>query len=290
MEMIQRLITLLALTLTACGGGEKQDFDPWDQPEREPGNPLTPPDDVPVTPTKPKPPPSAPPSPPGTVTSLAVVPVTLNPPVGLTWHVGLAENVSKSELQSLYSGLIGVSSSLWQITEGQVYLYKVVLFDAVAVGTTPSQWEANNSLFSTSNLDVVIWPASSWDLTGIAGVVWSTTGNQFGRSGRLMLVPGDASAHTLLHEASHLIWGLSWTNSFSLGDEYKDGVQDAACVMESSASPTRWCSSGNHVNQSSQPHSCWTQILNDYGKLSYTGTDSTTKTGWVPLVTYNDAP
>ena len=105
-----------------------------------------------------------------------------------------------------------------------------------------------------------------------------------------MLIPDDASGQTRIHETSHLIWGLSWSGSFGLDDEYLDGVQDTACLMESDNSPVRWCSAANHVNQTSQPHSCWTQILSDYPLLAHGGTDTATTNAWVPVVTYNDTP
>ena len=291
MSLLTALLTgLLTGALVACGGGKSAEFDIYSNEPIEPGNPLTPPTGpVGGTSGPSTPPPPSQPTPPGRTTTQPIVPKLTPPPIGLTWHVGLAENESKAQMQAVYSTLLGVNSALWNLTEGQVYIYKFVISDNVAPGTTPSQWEANQALFDTSKLDVVIWQPKSWDIPGTAGVVWRAVGTGFGRAGRLMLVPSDASADTLNHEASHLIWNLSWAG-WTLDDEYVDGVQDVACLMESSASPVRWCASSNHVAQSSQPHSCWTQLLSDYTGFSHTGTDKASTSAWVSLVTYIDTP
>lgn len=283
----------ILFVLPACSGDEFVPFDPFATDiDFGGGNPFTPPTQAPPgsggggggTP-----PPA--PIPPGTTTDRSIV-SKVTPPIGLTLYIGMAENVTMAAMQGVYSQFASVNTTLWNMSEGQVYIYKMVISDGVAEGTTPAAWEANkNNLFNSSNLDIVVWPASSWNLGGAAGVVWWTSSStSFGRFNRLMLIPDNASGQTRIHETSHQIWGMSWPGSFGLDDEYIDGIQDAACVMESNNSPVRWCSMSNHVNQSSQPHSCWTQILLDYPLLTHGGTDTATTNAWVPIATYTDKP
>ena len=60
--------------------------------------------------------------------------------------------------------------------------------------------------------------------------------------------------------------------------------------MESTNPPMRWCSDANHVNQASQPHACWHQILLDYANYAHNDVDYSTTPAWTPLVTYEDTP
>ena len=289
--MQSRLLAGFALLLIlGCGGGTE----PFEMPEPyvNPDPPSGERPTIPLPPSTPAPPPSGPtePTPPGSTTQYPVVPQGGTPPIGLTFHIGISENVSATRMQQIYAKFVGVNSSIWNISEGQVYIYKLVISDNVAPGTKPTQWEANPNLFDTSDLDIVVYPASSWNIFPTLGVVWFSYGAVFGRVGRLMLIPEDVSDLTLDHEVSHLIWQLTWTPIVTLEDEYLDGVQDAACLMESNNTPIRWCSAGNHVAQSIIPHSCWTQILLDYSAFTHSGNDYASTGAWVPKVTYKDAP
>lgn len=281
------LLLALLLGLSSCGGGTTE------RPEVEPYIGILP-DDTPSTPRPPSTPPPAPPAPtptpPGTVTSAPRIPRSATPPFGVTWHIGYTENASSQKLQDIYGQIVSLNTALWNVTEGQAYIYKVVIRDNVGPGTTPSGWQINHSVVPSSDLDVVVWPNAAWDLSGTAGLVsWSLTG-QYGRTGLLMLMPDTANSHTWLHETGHLVWDLSWPNWCALDDEYVDGVQDPACVMESTNPPRRWCSDSNHVAQSSQPHACWHQILLDYANFTHQDKDTATAPAWVPLVSYQDTP
>jgi len=285
---------LFASALFACGGGsDSGDFDPYASDPADPGNPL-------IRPGTPPPSPGgggggggggpSGPTPPGITTNLPIVPWAKSPPIGLTWYVGVTENVSRTRLQTIYSTIVGFNNALWNLTEGQVYLYKVVITDNVAPGTTGAQWEANKSLFSTASLDVVVWPDSAWDIAGAAAVTWVTSSSEFGRASRLVLMPESVTVDTVLHESGHSMWNLTWSNFVGLDDEYLDGVQDPVCVMEATYSPTYLCSSSNHVSQAVQPHSCWQQILTDYTLFAHSGTEKASTSAWVTLVQYNDTP
>jgi hypothetical protein len=284
------LAGLALLLILGCGGGTEpfEMPEPYVNPEPPSGERPT----TPLPPSTPTPPPSGPtePTPPGNTTEYPVVPRGPTPPIGLTFHIGFSENVSATKLQQIYATFVGVNSSIWNISEGQVYIYKMVISDNVAPGKTPAQWDANINIFDSSNLDIVIFPKSSWDLPQTLGLVWLSYGATFGRVGRLMFVPEGASDLTLDHEVSHLIWQLTWAPVKTLEDEYLDGIQDVACLMESNNFPIRWCSAGNHVTQSIIPHSCWTQILLDYTTFTHSGTDQASTSAWVPKVTYQDTP
>ena len=105
-----------------------------------------------------------------------------------------------------------------------------------------------------------------------------------------MIIPLNVSVFVALHEGSHLVFDLTWSLGPVLADEYVDGIQDDACVMESDRMPLRWCSDANHVTQSAQPHSCWRQILTDYPAFGHAGADTATDLPSVPRVTYDDTP
>jgi len=220
--------------------------------------------------------------PPPTTTTLPTVPLGATPPVGLTWHVGITENVSRAAMQSLYGTFVAANNAIWNITEGQVRIDKIRFFDNVGSGVTVQAFMSMP--FNTSTLDVVVWPAGMWDVSAGGAV-----GEQGGRTGRTMIIPDNVSVFVLTHEAGHLLFRLSWQVGTLLVDEYADGIQDQACVMESENLPQRLCSDRNHVNQSSQPHACWRQILLDYPTFTQ---GSATAPGLPPppVAEYNDTP
>lgn len=226
---------------------------------------------------------TTPPPPAPTTTNLPTVPLGATPPVGLTWHVGITENVSLSAMQNVYASFIAANNAIWNITEGQVRIDKIRMFDNVGPGVTVQTFMGMP--FDTSNLDIVVWPAAMWDVPAGGAV-----GEQGGRTGRTMIVPDNASTFVLTHEAGHLLFRLSWQVGTLLVDEYADGVQDPACVMESENLPQRFCSDPNHVNQQSQPHSCWRQILLDYPTFAHSGSDTAPNLPPPPTAEYNDTP
>ncbi|MFI5402389.1 MAG: hypothetical protein ACHQ1G_05590, partial [Planctomycetota bacterium] len=215
------------------------------------------------------------------------VPLGTNPPVGVTWNVGITENWSPARMQGLYASLVAANNGIWNISEGQVRIHRIRIYDAVAPGLSASQFVFGGGGANTSNLDVLVWPTTTWDVP-MTGAVTVTGGH--GRSGRFMVVPENASTFIFMHEASHFLFRLSWNVGPVLGDEYQDGVQDIACVMESERAPSRWCSDTNHSGQNSQPHACWRQILSDYPSFRHAGRDTATALPPAPIAEYFDVP
>ncbi len=264
---MRRLLLLLVLAPLACSGGGAPDGDDEQLP---PGAPPAPP------------PPAA-----GSVTAQPTVPSGTTPPLGVTWHVGITENVTRARMQSLYASFVAANNALWNISEGQVRIDRIRFYDAVAPGVAASQFLFGFGGGNTSNIDILVWPAAMWDVPA-GGAVGEMPGQ--GRTERLMVVPENASTFVLMHEGSHFLFRLSWGVGNLLVDEYQDGVQDAACVMESENLPHRWCSDGNHAGQSSQPHACWRQILADYPSFRHAGRDTATGLPAAPIAEYNDTP
>jgi hypothetical protein len=257
---------LLALLPLACtGGAAGDDFDEEEVPAPSPPAPL----------------------PSGTVTSQPSVPPGAAPPVAVTWHVGFAENVPRSRMQSTFASFVAANNAIWSVSEGQVRIARLKFYDAVAPGRWASQFFSGGTTADTANIDILVFTGSAWDVpaSGFVGL-----GPTDGRTGRLMGILENTSTFVLLHEASHLLFNLSWNPGPLLVDEYRDGVQDAACVMEAERLPQRWCNDANHVGQTSQPHACWRQILSDYPSFKHAGTDTATGLPAAPVAEYNDTP
>ncbi|MCK6460863.1 MAG: hypothetical protein L6Q95_13355 [Planctomycetes bacterium] len=265
---MRRLLALLLVALPlACTGGAAGD-DTDDEEVPPPG-------------------PSPSPSPSPTVTAEPSVPMGTAPPVGVTWHVGFTENVPRSRMQSLFASFVAANNAIWNVSEAQVRVARVKFYDAVAPGMQASQFFFGGVTADTSNIDILVFSPAAWDVpaTGAVGVRPAE-----GRAGRLMAIPENVSTFILLHEGSHFLFRLSWNPGPLLVDEYQDGVQDIACVMEAEKTPHRWCSDGNHVGQTSQPHSCWRQILFDYPSLRHAGTDTAPSLPATPVAEYHDTP
>jgi len=233
-----------------------------------------------------QPPPNPGPTP--TVTESPVVPPTGNPPVGVTWNVGFADNVSIARMQGFFAALVATNNAVWNLSEGQVRIDRIRFSDAVSPGLTVSQYLSGAVKPDTSGIDVLVFAPAAWDVPGLTGAVGEFPGQ--GRTGRVMIVPEGVSNFILMHEASHLLFLLTWSVADLLVDEYNDGIQDVACVMESENLPHRWCSDANHTSQISQPHSCWRQLLQDYVSFKHTGADSAPGFPATPKVEYNDTP
>lgn len=267
MRRIGLLAALLALVLAGCGGGVAgSDEDNLADPS-------------PSTPTPPT-------TPSGTVTSFAIVPQSATPPVGVTLHVGFTENVTQAQMQAMHATWTSANTALWNASEGQVRIDAVVYTESLAPGLATSQFVFGFGAVNTATVDVLVW-TNFWDIPA-SGAVTAQPG--MGRQDKLMIVPATADVFTLLHESSHLVFRLTWAPGPMLVDEYSDGTQDAACIMEGPNRPWRWCSDANHVSQSSQPHSCWHQILLDYPNFSHVGTDTAASQPPAPTAVYNDAP
>ncbi len=220
----------------------------------------------------------------GNITDEPFVPTGSSPVTGLTWHVGVTDNVPRSTLEGLHQKLVQTSDRIFHLTEGQVWIAKVRLSDNVSPGATASQlW--NNSL-RFSQYDVLIFPDARWNISARGFVTYHT-----GRRGRLLGVPVSGLLFTYIHEASHLLWILSWSSeggANSLRDEYFSSPDDD-CVMELTTL-TRWCGADNHASQSGQPHSCWEQILRDYPAFQYDGINQAPASPPFVEVEYNDTP
>lgn len=211
------------------------------------------------------------------------------PPVAITLEVGITDNVTRAAMQQLFASFVSVNSALWNITEGQVRIGAVNFRDAVAPGLLASTYIFGNGAgANTAQIDILVWPQAQWDIP-FGGAVGEMPGQ--GRQNRLMVIPDNIRTFVLMHECSHLLFRLTWSVGGLLVDEYNDGVQDDACVMESENLPWRYCADTNHVHQPQvQPHSCWRQILADYPNFRYQGTDMAPSAPPVPVATYNDTP
>ena len=225
------------------------------------------------------------------------VPSGSTPPVGLVWNVGFTENVTLSEMQAQLPKFIQLSQDLWNVTEGQVFLSRVHFFDNVAPGAEAS---ASESL-QLPNLDVVIFAAAHWNVAPVTGeTLFFSPSGTLGRTNRRVDVPDNVNRLTLIHEASHCTWQLSWTGNNlppGLDDEYNYFPDDPACVMDLMFLPLRWCSGGSlpnpdHVtkNGGQGAQSCWEQIRKDYPAFSYSGINTTPSPPPALAVEFNDTP
>ena len=215
----------------------------------------------------------------GNTTDDAIIPYSMTPPVGLTWYVAINNNVPLSTMQSWATKLAATSLDLWNVSEGQLYLHKLVFTDNVAPGTMASTYYQSNTY------DMMIFAGSTWDLP------WGGYVQEFnGRQGHFCAVPETSTWFTNLHEASHMVFWLRWSIGTLLVDEYADGTQDDACIQDLGFASIRWCASDNHVTQGSQPRACWDQILADYTNWTHMGTNVARSS--VPTTTfeYNDTP
>ncbi len=230
---------------------------------------------------------SSPPPPPPGVTGDSFVSTTATPPVGLTWLVAINENVDQATMDAWYAKFVTLSTNLWNVSEGQVWIGKVVFTDNVKPGYLASTMIGFNVPAPVDTYDAMIFMGATWDI-GAGGFVIVGTG--LGRNDRMIGVPDAAGDLTNVHEGSHMIFELSWAPGPLLTDEYGDGSQDAACIMELRWVPLKWCSASNHVTQSAQPTSCWEQVLADYANFTYGGTDIAATPPPTTDVEYNNTP
>ena len=207
------------------------------------------------------------------------------PPVGLTWFIRFNDNVSQSDLEAFYTKVAACSADLWNVTEGQVYIARVIISDNVAPGLLASDLPPPTT---TLSIDTLVYTDATWDIAPVLGFLYLYPLS--GRNERIIGVPESVASTTLVHEASHLLFRLSWSPGPLLVDEYADGVQDAACIMDAAFVPLKWCSAANHVAQSAQPTSCWQQILADYPTFDYDGTDVATRPVPPTRVDYGNVP
>jgi hypothetical protein len=203
------------------------------------------------------------------------------PPVVVTFNISFAENVPLSAMQALANKFEAANDSLWNVTEGQIRIGRLRISDNSHPGSQSDQY---NSLNLTSH-DIVVWSPGEFNGPGIAYVLVGS-----GRFGRFMGIPSNVANTTLLHELGHFLFELSWSVAPVLIDEYDDAPDDPACLMELKYSPLRWCSTGNHLTQPGQPHSCWTQILSDYPDFRYLSLDVAPSPPVAPVVEFTDIP
>ncbi len=221
----------------------------------------------------------APPAGPTVHESLA--PAGTPPPILVAFNVGYSENASLAQLQALYAKFVTANQSLWNVTEGQVRIDRIRISDNKAPGSTSSQYAS----IDTSTVDVMVWPAASFNGPGSGYVAIPQ-----GRNGRFMGLPDNFPNTTLVHELGHFTFVLSWAPGPLLVDEYASAPQDPACVMDLSYTPLRWCDSDNHLSQASQPTSCWQQIIADYPAFAHANTNVAPAPAPDPAVEYTDTP
>jgi hypothetical protein len=225
------------------------------------------------------------------------VPSGAAPPISLEWVVGFTENVPLSAMEAQYGKFLQISQDLWNLTEGQVCLSRIRFYDAVAPGAVAS----DSHMLRLPALDVVIYAAGLWNVAPITGeVLFFSPPGSYGRTDRRIDVPDNAHRLTLIHEASHFAWKLTWSGNNlppGLDDEYAYSPDDSACVMDLMYFPLRWCSGGplpaaNHSTKSGGQGatSCWEQILRDYPAFTFSGVSSTTSPTPPLEVEYNDTP
>jgi hypothetical protein len=225
------------------------------------------------------------------------VPSGSSPPISLVWNIGFTENVPLGRMEQMYVSFLQMSQDLWSLTEGQVCLGKVRFFDAVAPGAVASSSET----LMVPALDVVVYPASQWDLAPVTGqVLFFSPPGTLGRTDRRIDVPENVHRLTLIHEGSHFAWRLSWSGNNlppGLDDEYAYSPDDPACVMDLMYIPLRWCSGGsmaapNHVpkNGGQGGQSCWEQIRLDYPSYGFAGVSATPSPLPALEVEYIDTP
>ncbi|HTF55932.1 MAG TPA: hypothetical protein VK661_01575 [Planctomycetota bacterium] len=204
-----------------------------------------------------------------------------SPPVVMTLNIGMTENVTLAAMEAMYAKVITVNQSLWNVTEGQIRIGKVRLRDNTHPGSKSNQY---NSL-DLSTVDILVWAPADFNGPGISYVIVPG-----GRNGHFMGLPSNVVNTTFLHELGHFSFVLSWTPGPVLIDEYNTLPDDNACIMELTFSPLRWCWTDNHLTQSSQPHSCWTQILTDYPAFTYQNNNTFPTPPPDPEVEYTDTP
>ncbi|MBI2930787.1 MAG: hypothetical protein HYY16_03980 [Planctomycetes bacterium] len=228
----------------------------------------------------------APPPLSSTLQGKAVVPNGAEPPFGVTWRVGFNQNMPFGELEAWYARLVALSSALWNVTEGQVYITRVVLEDNVGSEIRASALMSTPVPPAVRGFDAIVFGGNTWNVQFGGFVAIGATG----REGRIIGLPSNPNDLVILHEGSHMLFRLSWSMGPLLWDEYADGTQDNACVMELAFSVLRWCGEDNHVGQASQPTSCWTQILTDYPFFRYSGLNKAADPAPSVEVEYNDVP
>jgi hypothetical protein len=208
------------------------------------------------------------------------------PPTGIVWHIGFNEEVSMLTLERWYAQMAVFNTNLWNVTEGQVHLGSVIISDRVAPGLRASTLIYGAPPSIVNSLDMVVFVGDTWDVQS-GGFVME---GKAGREKRIIGVPADTNGFVILHEGSHMMFRLTWPGGPFLLDEYADGAQDGACIMEMTFPSLRWCGADNHVEQSSQPTSCWQQVLSDYPNFHFAGASQASTPPPPVGVEFNNAP
>ncbi|HEY3225842.1 MAG TPA: hypothetical protein VGK61_02460 [Planctomycetota bacterium] len=212
---------------------------------------------------------------------ISYAPKGSTPPVVMTLNIGMTENVALSAMQAMYAKVVTANQGLWNVTEGQVRIGRVRFMDNTHPGSKSNQYGS----LDLSAVDILVWAPADFNGPGISYVIVPG-----GRNGHFMGLPSNVANTTFLHELGHFTFVLSWPPGPVLIDEYNTLPEDNACLMELTFSPLRWCGTDNHLSQSSQPRSCWSQILLDNPAFTYSFTNTAPAPPPDPAVEYTDTP
>lgn len=162
--------------------------------------------------------------------------------------VAIEDNADPAFLKDFEARLKLVSEFLFEITEGQFFIY---------------EWEVQDQ---TSNGQLIIEKGKiAWTARDSAtgnGVLATTIG--IGVPNWTIRAPGKVSVNTLVHELFHAIFGLL--------DEYHQNPQ-CPCVMKSQPSPQRLCTPETHKGGGRQPEPCVNTIKKRFPESRFPNPD-----------------
>lgn len=219
-------------------------------------------------------------------TDSPVVPNSMAAPIGLTWYVGFKQDVGSVANMQHYNELQAFvtffSQSLWQTTGGQVFIYRVKVFDSVH-----GSGNYQNPDALPTGIDVWIKPWND-EPSSVGAYVYS---GAVGRVSKIIVVPPVHQLHYWIHESGHFIWNLSWQSFPGLLDEYADegapGWQQEDCIMNDGFGTLTFCKENHIVRMNQGAVSCWQQILADYPQIKYSG-KATSAPPAVPIFEFFD--
>jgi tetratricopeptide (TPR) repeat protein len=165
--------------------------------------------------------------------------------------VAIEDDADAATMKEWEEKLRVTSEFIWEVTEGQYFVYEWTLEDQTSSGQIivekgKLQWGGRNG------------PGSS-------GVLATTYG--LGTPGWVCRAPGKVWANVLVHEMFHGIFGLL--------DEYYQNPQ-CPCVMRSAPSPQRLCTPSTHKGGGRQKEPCVDSLKKRDSGLSFPNPNWTT--------------